>query len=338
MKKILVFVSALVLAGICSAADLVDINSASLEQLDTLTGIGPVYAQRIIDSRPFFSIDDLIRVSGIGKKTLAKIKKQGIAYVACTQAILNEAPNPNPPDSGQIQRSASSTVSTAIVQETQPLNSSIASSEKAMPQISYPADVFINEIMPNPKGSDETEEWIELYNSNNFGVDLSGWQIQDTNGTSGNFTIPQNTKIQTKGFLVFKRTETKITLNNEADGLNLLTPDQKIIDSMSFFSAPLNQSYNKSDSGWVWSADFTPGAINVATTPVQAKKVLPKEKKSANNISEAGLASLNPDRNDAFNGISPWILFFTALATAIVSGAIVLFVKFRFKNNKNLKI
>lgn len=59
----------------------VDVNTASLAQLDTLTGIGPVYAQRIIDGRPYSSVDDLLRVSGIGPVTLQKIKNQGLAYV-----------------------------------------------------------------------------------------------------------------------------------------------------------------------------------------------------------------------------------------------------------------
>ena len=63
------------------AVEQVDINSATLSQLDEITGIGPTYAQRIIDARPFSSVDDLIKVKGIGEKTLQKIKDQGLAYV-----------------------------------------------------------------------------------------------------------------------------------------------------------------------------------------------------------------------------------------------------------------
>ena len=61
-----------------SPSSLVNINSASADQLDTLPGIGPSYAQRIVDYREqhgdFKSIDDLDNVSGIGVSTIAKLK------------------------------------------------------------------------------------------------------------------------------------------------------------------------------------------------------------------------------------------------------------------------
>jgi competence protein ComEA len=60
-----------------SSTDLIDVNSATLAELQKLPGIGPKISQRIVDERekrPFTSVADLRRVAGIGPKTLEKIK------------------------------------------------------------------------------------------------------------------------------------------------------------------------------------------------------------------------------------------------------------------------
>lgn len=52
----------------------ININTASQSQLETLSGIGPVYARKIIEGRPYKTIEEIQKVSGIGPKTFEKIK------------------------------------------------------------------------------------------------------------------------------------------------------------------------------------------------------------------------------------------------------------------------
>lgn len=60
-------------------AKLVDINSASKEQLAALPGIGPAYAQRIMEGRPYAGKNDLLKKKVIPETTYSKISAKVIA-------------------------------------------------------------------------------------------------------------------------------------------------------------------------------------------------------------------------------------------------------------------
>ena len=84
---IFLFIIPFILSG-CQEGQ-VDINTASLEELDGIIWVGPVTAQNIVNERPFSSVDDLINVYGIGEVKLQDIKDQGLACVISNEEETN---------------------------------------------------------------------------------------------------------------------------------------------------------------------------------------------------------------------------------------------------------
>jgi len=201
----------------------------------------------------------------------------------------------------------------------------------AADEIKEPTGIVINEILPSPEGPDNKEEWIEIFNQNDFEVDLSLWKIADTVGKTTTYTFPKGTKILPKGFLLLDRPKTKITLNN-SDGLKLIQPDGKIIDLVVYESAFKGQSYNRIGSKWFWSQTLTPTGINIISAPIskardvessKEKKITP-EKSATPSVRPAalGLAAVGEIRDSL-----KFFPFLIALGIAIFSGAIILIMK-----------
>jgi competence protein ComEA len=61
-------------------SNLININFASLLELDSLEGVGPVTAQKIIDNRPYQNISDLVTKKVLGKAMFEKIKDKLSVY------------------------------------------------------------------------------------------------------------------------------------------------------------------------------------------------------------------------------------------------------------------
>ena len=76
---ILIFALTLFLAPVSAAAeDLININTADEETLQSLPGIGPALSERVVEHRerfPFEEKEDIMQVSGVGESTYQEIKE-----------------------------------------------------------------------------------------------------------------------------------------------------------------------------------------------------------------------------------------------------------------------
>ena len=53
----------------------IDLNTAALDDLTRLPGVGPVLAGRIVEARPYASVDDVRRVKGVGRSKFERLRE-----------------------------------------------------------------------------------------------------------------------------------------------------------------------------------------------------------------------------------------------------------------------
>ena len=156
-----------------------------------------------------------------------------------------------------------------------PRPSVTASPELEEDELEYSDAIVINEFLPNPVGADAEGEFIELKNIGTDEVDLKGWQLDDGEGGSSAYIIPDGTLIQGGEILVFLRSVTGLALNNGGDEVRLFSPDEQVRDEHRYSESVSEGIVRARGEGemWQWSTTSTPGEINVISWEVEEESV-----------------------------------------------------------------
>ena len=131
--------------------------------------------------------------------------------------------------------------------------------------------IIINEIFPNPPGSDMEFEFIELKNTGDQEVNLNGWRIQDASKKKYRISAKDftTTALKPNEFLTINRKISGIALNNDKETIKLISSDDKTIQTVKYSedeNVPENVSYVQDENGdWFWTITPTPNQENVLT-------------------------------------------------------------------------
>jgi len=125
------------------------------------------------------------------------------------------------------------------------------------------SQIIVSEALPNPAGSDEAE-WIELYNPSAESFDLSGFKLDDDEAGSRPYKIPEGTTIGAGKYLVFKKEQTKLALNNTYDSVRILDPDGEVFFETNYDDVTEGAAWARDDDGsFKWTTKPTPGGKNI---------------------------------------------------------------------------
>ncbi len=142
------------------------------------------------------------------------------------------------------------------------------------------AAVFINEIQISPIN----ERFIELYNSDNFDTDITGWYIQRKTATGNSFgSLVTSTQlngkiIKAQSYFLISRSQLSnsdvvvdLTLT-ESNTIRVRDSKGKDVDQIEFGSIGDGKSYQKISSGGWFTGNPTPGSTNMEGASVPAQE------------------------------------------------------------------
>lgn len=132
----------------------------------------------------------------------------------------------------------------------------------------------ITELLPNPKGSDAGNEFIELYNASDKDLDMGTYVLRITGGSSGKRYVLPSLVLRPGEYAAVFNVDLKYALPNEAgsvallfapDGVATLSAKPVAVVEYSDPEEALSYAYFVEDDMWAYTTTPTPGKVNVLT-------------------------------------------------------------------------
>ncbi len=171
----------------------------------------------------------------------------------------------NKPDTGVWGWSTTPTPGEANQITTAGKGSSDPTSGDTSPSPAESPELQLTELLPDPAAplTDAADEFIEIYNPNNFPVDLSGYSIKSGSSLTTKHVLT-STIIQPNSYVALKSATTKIALANAGSSVALFDPSgAQIGATVTYPAAKSGVSWARDGEAWSWSSTPTPGAANI---------------------------------------------------------------------------
>lgn len=129
--------------------------------------------------------------------------------------------------------------------------------------------LIITELFIDPESplTDADDEYIELFNPNDFEVNYEGYQLKGGSNFRNSYTLPSGI-LAPKGYIAFTSMQTGIPLTNSGGSVQLYDSEARLVDqTQSYTNAKPGQSWALDNGVWGWSMLPTKGAQNIVTLP-----------------------------------------------------------------------
>jgi len=126
--------------------------------------------------------------------------------------------------------------------------------------------VVINEVLPNPEGTDSEGEWVEIKNTGETKINLLNWKLDDSEGGSKPFLFDSDLWLEAGSFYAIDRVDSGLALNNSVDAVRLFDNFDELVDEIEYEKVIEGEAYARGQNNKLfWTTVLTPGQENIIT-------------------------------------------------------------------------